>query len=99
MVVCDDIYISKAMILTKSKTIKLCTIKKKKKKKEKIISYLRRNKNELIQCFQKKEKKINSFYENNNQDSYSYITVKTIPIRFTVNFNHDFAIISIFNSK
>jgi len=99
MIVCDDIYISKAMTLTKSKKKKLCIIKNKKRKREKIISYLRRNKNELIQCFQKKEKKINSFYENNNKNSYSYITIKTIPIRFTVNFNHDFAIISIFNNK
>jgi len=95
----EQIYISRAMTITNAQKKFVCKINQKLKKNETILKYLRNNKQSLLKCFQKNTKYINSFYEGNLKNSYSQITIKTAPIRFTVKFNNDFAIIDTFKTS
>ncbi len=95
-VVGESIYISKAMTITNRSSKKECIIKDDRKKSEKTIDFLKRNSENLSKCFQKYPKIFNSYMEKHNNSIKEQITLKTIPVRFTVEFNNHFAIIKTF---
>ncbi len=89
----EQIYISKAMVLSKSIPQKVCTFADDRRDGEKNINFLRRKKKTLLKCFQGSPKIVYSYSKNYINSSYSQIILKTLPIRFTVKFNNHFAII------
>ncbi len=95
----EELYVSRAMTQTNLPKKVVCKIKKKLKKNETILEFLKNNKLSLLKCFQKRTRYVNSYSINSLNHEYSQITVKTLPIRFTVKFNNDFAIISTFIDK
>ncbi len=83
------------MVLSNKSTKKICSLPK---KTENIstLKYLKKYKYKLLECFKKNSVFVNSSYTNLLHKSYSQITIKSEPIRFTVKFNNGFGIISTF---
>ncbi len=95
-VVSEEIYISRAMVEKNLPMQKICRIKNDLRKNEKVIYFLRRNKNKLLTCFQKNVHIVNFYQVDTLKGLYSQTVLKTVPLRFTVEFNNHFAIIKTF---
>ena len=91
----EQFYISKAMVLSNKATQKVCILPKKDATLT-TLKYLKQHKYKLLECFKKSSILLNSNSTNFLHDSYSQITIRTIPIRFTVKFNNGFGIIGTF---
>lgn len=99
----EDFAISKAMVLTGVKDEFLCEIDEEKNKKDTALEYLNLHKDKLFECFVSQKFRIQEYYKHYYTPrgiSLRTITDLTLlPIRFTIEFKPNSAIIGIFDNK
>ncbi|WP_169973311.1 MULTISPECIES: hypothetical protein [unclassified Campylobacter] len=99
----ENFAISKAMVLTGLEDEFLCEIDEEKDKKDSALEYLNLHKEKLFECFLSQKFKVQDFYTHSQNPQGINLHTKTdttlLPIRFTIKFKPNSAIIGVFKIK
>lgn len=98
-VVYDDIALSKAMVLSGLEYEYLCEIGASKQPAQSSLEFLNLRKNELFECFLPYKFKVEDRFIQRNKKINSATDLTLFPVRFTVKFKPNSAIISVFKNK
>lgn len=99
----ENLAISKAMVLTNLQDEFLCEINEKKNEQNDALTYLNLHKDKLFECFVSYKFKVQDFYTHSQNSKGVNLHTKTdvtlLPIRFTIKFKPNSAIIGVFKIK
>lgn len=98
-VIHENISISKALELKGLQYKFLCEIDKKKDENQTTIAYLNRHKNEIFDCFFAEKFKVEDDITKGRSQISATTTITMMPVRFTIEFKQNSAIISRFLDK
>ena len=94
----ENISISSAMTLSGLKYEYLCEIESPKEKNQSTLNYLNAHKNELFECFYASGFKVQAHSIQNDKLASANTNVTMFPVRFTIDFKPNSAIISVFTN-
>lgn len=98
-VIYDKIALSKAMTLSDPDYEYLCEIDTPKQPAQSSLEFLNLHKNELFECFLPYKFKVEDRFIQRNKNINSATDLTLFPVRFTVKFKPNSAIISVFKNK